>query len=157
MNLEPLAWADLIRLFKVLNDTPPEQLETALAPILDVDATLKFLAVDVALVNSDGFWTRASDYSIYVHEIAEKWLDWKKLEPIVRARQALIAEDVKTDTQKLYSTEAFAADVSGTENSLQAFVEKRRAFLVEMTGGLRSQTHGRVAGLRPRADRAARA
>ena len=32
----------------------------------------------------------------YVHEIAEKWLDWKKLEPIVRARQALIAEDVKS-------------------------------------------------------------
>ena len=65
---DPKAWADLIRLFKVLNDTPPEQLETALAPILDVDATLKFLAVDVALVNSDGFWTRASDYSIYEDE-----------------------------------------------------------------------------------------
>ena len=225
---DPRAWADLIRLFKVLNDTPPEKLEAALAPILDVDATLKFLAVDVALVNSDGFWTRASDYSIYedekgrfhviphdmnegladegggfggrafggppggmappppdggfprgrgfpggrfgrgaaanaqldplvgvndsskalrsrllsvpalrdrymtyVHEIAEKWLDWKKLEPIVRARQALIAEDVKSDTRKLYSTEAFAADVRGTENSLQAFVEKRRAFLLK--------------------------
>ena len=70
-------------------------------------------------------------YMTYVHEIAEKWLDWKKLEPIVRARQALIAEDVKTDTKKLYSTEAFAADVSGTENSLQAFVEKRRAFLLK--------------------------
>ena len=225
---DPKAWADLIRLFKVLNDTPPENLEAALAPILDVDATLKFLAVDVALVNSDGFWTRASDYSIYqdekgrfhvmphdmnegladegggfggrgfrgppggmpppppdggapggrgfpggrfgrgaaanaqldplvgvndsskalrsrllsvpalrarymtyVHEIAEKWLDWKKLEPIVRAWQALIAEDVKSDTRKLYSTEAFATDVSGTENSLQAFVEKRRAFLLK--------------------------
>ena len=67
----------------------------------------------------------------YVHEIAEKWLDWKKLEPIVRARQALIAADVKMDTRKLYSTEAFAADVSGTENSLQAFIEKRRAFLLK--------------------------
>ena len=55
----------------------------------------------------------------------------EKLEPIIRARQALIAEDVKTDTKKLYSTEAFAADVSGTENSLQAFVEKRRAFLLK--------------------------
>ncbi len=41
---DPKAWADLIRLFKVLNDTPPEKLEAALAPILDVDATLKFLA-----------------------------------------------------------------------------------------------------------------
>ena len=33
--------------------------------MLDVDGALKFLALDVALVNSDGFWARASDYSIY--------------------------------------------------------------------------------------------
>ena len=65
---DPKAWADLIRLFKVLNETPPEKLEAALAPILDVDARLKFLALDVALVNSDGYWTRASDYSIYQDE-----------------------------------------------------------------------------------------
>jgi hypothetical protein len=203
---DPKSWADLIRLFKVLNETPPGKLEAALAPILDVDATLKFLAVDVALVNSDGFWTRASDYSIYqdekgrfhviphdlnegladegggfgrgfggggrfgpggaanaeldplvglndgskalrsrllsvpalrtrylgyVRDVAEKWLDWKKLEPIVRARQALIAEEVKLDRRKLYSTEAFTAEVSGSANSLQAFVEKRRAFLLK--------------------------
>ena len=31
-------------------------------------ARLKFLALDVALVNSDGYWTRASDYSIYQDE-----------------------------------------------------------------------------------------
>ena len=34
---DPKAWADLIRLFKVLNETPPDKLEAALAPILDVD------------------------------------------------------------------------------------------------------------------------
>ena len=67
----------------------------------------------------------------YVRDVAEKWLDWKKLEPIVKARQALIAEDVKTDPRKLYSTEAFAADISGSENSLQTFVEKRRAYLLK--------------------------
>jgi hypothetical protein len=224
---DPKAWADLIRLCKVLNETPPEKLEAALAPMLDIEATLKFLAVDVALVNSDGYWTRASDYSIYedekgrfhviphdmnegladegggfggrgfggpprgmppppdggfpggrgfgggrfgrggpasaeldplvglndsskalrsrllavpalrarymtyVRDVAEKWLDWKKLEPIVRARQALIAEDVKVDGRKLYSTQAFTADVSEGENSLRAFVEKRRAYLLK--------------------------
>jgi CotH kinase protein len=203
---DPKAWADLIRLFKILNETPPERLEAALAPVLDVDAALKFLALDVALVNNDGFWTRASDYSIYqdvkgrfhviphdvneglveegggfggrgrgfgpggggpaggpeldplvglddstkalrsrllavpalrarylgyVRDIAEKWLDWKALEPIVRERQALIAEDVKVDGHKLYTTESFSADVSGSENSLQHFVEKRRAFLLK--------------------------
>jgi len=229
---DPKAWTDLVHLFKVLNQTSPEKLEAALAPILDVDGALKFLALDVVLVNSDGFWTRASDYSIYedekgrfhviphdmnealveegfgppgrgrgpggpppdgmfpppgggppggfgggprggrgfgpggggpdldplvglddtskalrarllavpalrtrymgyVRDIAEKWLDWKKLDPIVRARQALIAADVKVDGRKLYSTEAFSADVRGSDDSLQRFIEKRREFLLK--------------------------
>ena len=34
--------------------------------MLDVDGALKFLALEVALVNNDGYWTRASDYSIYL-------------------------------------------------------------------------------------------
>lgn len=62
---EPKAWADLINLTKVLNTTPPDQLEKALTPIMDVDAVLRFLALDVALVNNDGFWVRASDYNMY--------------------------------------------------------------------------------------------
>ncbi len=59
------SWKALIQLTKVLNQTPPDQLEAALAPILDVDGVLRFLAVEMALVNSDGYWTRASDYSFY--------------------------------------------------------------------------------------------
>ena len=62
---DPKAWADLINVFKILNETPPDKLEAALAPVFDVDGALRFLAVEVALVNSDGFWTRASDYSLY--------------------------------------------------------------------------------------------
>ena len=62
------AWKDLVNLCKVLNETPVEDLETALKPILDIDSTLWFLAVDIALINSDGYWTRASDYSIYQNE-----------------------------------------------------------------------------------------
>lgn len=62
---DPKAWADLINLCEVLAATPPDKLEAALAPILDVDGVLKFLALDTALVNSDGYWTRASDYNIY--------------------------------------------------------------------------------------------
>ncbi len=62
------SWADLIHLFRVLNQTPPDKLEAALAPIFDIDGALRFLALDVALVNSDGYWTRASDYSIYHDE-----------------------------------------------------------------------------------------
>jgi hypothetical protein len=41
-------------------------LEAALKPLLDVDQTLWFLALDVALINNDGYWVRASDYSIYL-------------------------------------------------------------------------------------------
>jgi hypothetical protein len=63
---EPASWTALINLFRVLNQTPADQLEAALQPILDVDGVLKFLALDVALVNSDGYWTRASDYNIYL-------------------------------------------------------------------------------------------
>jgi hypothetical protein len=62
----PQDWAALINLTKVLNQTPVDKLEAALAPILDIDGALRFLALDVALVNSDGYWTRASDYNIYL-------------------------------------------------------------------------------------------
>ncbi len=59
-------WKSLINLCKVLNNTPPEQLEAALKPILDIDGALKFLALDISLMNSDGYWIRSSDYSIYL-------------------------------------------------------------------------------------------
>ena len=59
------SWRDLIKLCKVLNETPRDQLESALSPMLDIEGVLWFLAVDVATINSDGYWTRASDYSLY--------------------------------------------------------------------------------------------
>jgi hypothetical protein len=231
---DPKSWADLIKMFRVLNETPPDKLEAALQPLLDVDGVLKFLALENALVNSDGYWERASDYSIYqdvkgrfhviahdlneglaeegmgrgfpppggfgpppgapqdpppgrpggpppgpgrggfgrggfgrgggvdldplvglndstkplrskllavpalrerylshVRDIAQKWLDWKTLEPRVRQYQALIRDDVKADTRKLYSVEAFDSEVSGSERSLESFVNRRRAFLLK--------------------------
>ncbi len=191
---DPKAWGDLIRMFRVLNETPAEKLEAALSPLLDIDGTLKFLALEVALVNSDGYWTRASDYNIYedpqgrfhviphdvneglseetgfgfggggvnldplvavndptkplrskllavpalrtrylgyVRDIAEKWLDWKTLEPLVRQDQALIAEDMKIDTRKIYSFEAFQSGVASGPESLKSFVDRRRAYLLQ--------------------------
>jgi hypothetical protein len=219
---DPKPWADLIALFRVLNETPPDRLEAALAPILDVDGALKFLALEVALVNTDGYWTRASDYNIfqdekgrfhiiphdmnealeeenfgagpgrggppgpppgfqpppgfppmqfpttfgqagveldplvglsdttkplrskllavpalrarylgYVREIADKWLDWRTLEPLVRRYQAVIADEVKADTRKLYTFEAFQSGVAGNDQSLKSFADRRRAFLLK--------------------------
>jgi spore coat protein CotH len=63
---DPKSWAALVNLTKVLNQTPADQLAQALAPILDVDGALKFLALETTLVNEDGYWIRASDYSIYL-------------------------------------------------------------------------------------------
>ena len=244
----PKAWTDLIGMFRVLNETPPEKLEAALSPLLDIDSALKFLAIEVALVNSDGYWTRASDYNIYqdpkgrfhviphdmnealmteggvrggpggfggpggpdgaggpggrrggmppdggpvvgpdggpvripfpgppsgrggfgprggtdldplvglddptkplrskllavpalrerylayVREIAERWLDWKTVEPRVTAWQSLIADEVKLDTRKLYSTEAFETGVT-SENGLKSFMDRRREYLLKV-------------------------
>jgi len=62
---DPKAWSDLINLCKVLNATPPDKLEQALEPLLDVEEALKFLALDKALINNDGYWTRASDFVVY--------------------------------------------------------------------------------------------
>ncbi|WP_414660014.1 CotH kinase family protein [Horticoccus sp. 23ND18S-11] len=252
------SWAKLIRVCKLLEETPPEQLEAALAPHLDVDGALKFLALDVTFANGDGFWTRASDYTIgeddkgrlhviphdmnetfsfgggpggrggprgpggpggpggpdvaggpggnvnpgfgpggerprgepgepgrgpggpggpgggrggfgfpgagggptldplaaiknpnaalaakllavpalrtrylgYVREMAETWLDWKKLGPIAREFHDLIDADVKRDTRKLESYAAFSESLVGSPRSLQSFADQRRAFLL---------------------------
>jgi hypothetical protein len=62
----PQSWAALIRLCKTLHETPPDRLEAALRPLLDVDGVLRFLALDNVFINSDGYWTRASDYNLYL-------------------------------------------------------------------------------------------
>lgn len=58
-------WYALIRLCKTLCETPAEELEAKLEPMLDLDSALWFLALDCGLINSDGYWTRASDYTIH--------------------------------------------------------------------------------------------
>lgn len=58
-------WHALIRLCKTLCETPTDQLQAKLEPMLDLDGALWFLALDCGLINSDGYWIRASDYSIY--------------------------------------------------------------------------------------------
>src|SRR6476660_8343225 len=60
------SWDALIKLCCVLNETPADKLEEALSPILDIDGALRFLAVENALINDDGYWIRTSDYNIYL-------------------------------------------------------------------------------------------
>lgn len=58
-------WKALIALCRTLNQTPPDKLEAALQPLLDIDGVLWFLALDIVLTNNDGYWTRASDYTLF--------------------------------------------------------------------------------------------
>jgi len=192
---DPKDWAALINLTKVLNQTPAERLEEALAPMLDIDGALRFLAIDMALNNGDGYWTRASDYSLYldpqgrfhvipgdmnetfneggrgfgfggmlpsatldplaglndtskplrskllavptlrarylayVRQIAEKWLDWKRIGPLAERYQFQIAAEVRDDPRKLDGFEEFPVDHPGT-GDLRSFIERRRAYLL---------------------------
>lgn len=215
---DPVAWRSLVRMFRVLNQTAPDKLAAALAPMLDVDSALKFLAVEMALANTDGYWSRASDYNLYldedrrfhvvphdvnegltedtfghwgpptagarrrippaagpvmfgrgpvradvmldplvglddatkplrskllavpalrarylnyVRQIAERWLDWQRLEPVARLHHALIADAVRADTRKLYTSDAFESGVSEGSESIRSFVIRRRAFLLQ--------------------------
>jgi spore coat protein CotH len=94
----PESWARFIELTRVLNQTPADRLEAALEPLLDVDGALKFLALEVALVNSDGYWTRASDYNLYLdeqgrfhvfpHDMNEAMSGNAQLDPLVNASDA---------------------------------------------------------------------
>jgi hypothetical protein len=61
-------WEALIRLCRTLQQTPLEELEAALAPMLDIDGVLRFLAVENATMNSDGYWTRGSDFSLFMDQ-----------------------------------------------------------------------------------------
>ena len=188
------AWRALVRVTKVLNETAPERLEAALAPLMDVDAVLKFLALDIALANGDGYWNDGSDFNVYlsaegkflltphdaneglrgrgtnaaqpdplvslddpnkalrhrllavpalrerylryVGDIAEKWLDWNRLGPLVGRYQNLIADEVARDTRKHETTDAFTAGIQGVAGAapaaatLKGFAELRRAALL---------------------------
>jgi hypothetical protein len=60
-----------------------------------------------------------------VHDIAQQWLDWETLKPMVGQWQALIEADVRSDTKKIYGADAFNSD------KLRDFVERRRAYLLQ--------------------------
>ena len=91
-------------------------------------------------------------YLQHVREIAEKQLDWKTLGPIVSQYRKLIDKEIKADTKKLSSYEAFeratanqaAAETKASakkaeaapggrgprEISLRAFADQRRKYLL---------------------------
>jgi hypothetical protein len=78
-------------------------------------------------------------YLAHVKTIADDWLDWNKLQPVVDQYVSLIDAEIKADTKKLSSYEAFQQTVSadsksgtggGRQMPLRAFADQRRAFLL---------------------------
>ena len=67
-----------------------------------------------------------------MRDIAQKHLDWKTLGPRVEGYQALIAEDVKADTRKLYSFEAFTAGLDGKRKKSQGVRRKAKGVFAEI-------------------------
>jgi len=61
---DTMAWRALVNVTRVLTRTPPEELEAALAPLMDLDEVPRFLALDLALVNGDGYWNDGSDFNV---------------------------------------------------------------------------------------------
>lgn len=58
-------WRDLIELCRVLAETPSDAIETVLPNVLDINEVLWFLALDNVFMDSDGYYSRGSDYYLY--------------------------------------------------------------------------------------------
>ena len=85
-------------------------------------------------------------YLAHVRTIADDWLDWNKLKPVVDQYRALIEKDVEADTHKLTSFAAFQRAVGDLpqkqaeqprgrfDPGLKAFADGRRKFLLNYPG-----------------------
>ena len=65
-------------------------------------------------------------YLAHVRTVADEWLDWEVLEPIIKEYQMLIDAEVQQDDKKLYGYEDFAIDAP---MDLKRFVTERREHL----------------------------
>ena len=72
-----------------------------------------------------------SDKTLCVKDIAQRWLDWKVLGPMVAKHRALIEAEVMRDTKKLTTNEQFTSSIDGETASLKAFADQRRTFLLK--------------------------
>jgi len=64
----PAAWTALADFCRILNHSPARQLEHAIAPRLDIDSALRFLALQTALINQDGYGGATGGYGLYLAE-----------------------------------------------------------------------------------------
>lgn len=78
-----------------------------------------------------------------IRELAEQWMDWNRLQPLVSGYAALIDREVAADTKKLTTYEAFRAGLGLSKPAanantvpsregldLKSFVTQRKAYLL---------------------------
>ncbi len=63
---DPAAWAALMKFCQVLKEAPPGELRAALEPLLDIDSTLMFFALENTLLNQDGYGSDTGAYGLYL-------------------------------------------------------------------------------------------
>lgn len=75
-------------------------------------------------------------YVAHVRTISQDWCDWKIVAPLIESYRELISDEIKLDTRKLTSWDAFEAGIGmsssqgrGQSPGLQAFFKGRKAFL----------------------------
>ncbi len=60
-------------------------------------------------------------YIAHVRTLINEWLDWQKLEPIIKEYQSLIDEEIKADDKKQYSYEDFINNLIQSNNDRNDF------------------------------------
>jgi len=85
-------------------------------------------------------------YLDHVRTIADDWLDWNKLKPVVDRYRSLIESEIEADTRKLTSYASFQKSLADVEVAkaeaprgrpslrLESFAKRRREFLLNYPG-----------------------
>jgi hypothetical protein len=60
------AWRPLMRVTRVLAETPADRLPAAIEPLMHVDSVLRYLALDIIMQSGDSYFLFGSDYNIYI-------------------------------------------------------------------------------------------
>ncbi|MCH2582209.1 MAG: CotH kinase family protein, partial [Planctomycetes bacterium] len=59
------SWDSIVRLTKLLDETPADKVEETLDKVLNIDRALWFIAIDNLLMDGDGYVSRGSDFIMY--------------------------------------------------------------------------------------------
>ena len=59
------SWKDIVKLSRLLDETPADKVEEVIGKVLNIDRALWFIAIDNLLMDGDGYVSRGSDFIMY--------------------------------------------------------------------------------------------